>query len=338
MSSCPTCGADVAAGLLACVGCGWLVNGTELTRLAQQAEEKERAEDIVGALTDWRTALMLLPAGTRQHAQVAKKLEVLSSRPIPRGAKRPKAVASGEKKPWWMAAGTAILAALWKLKALLVLAATKWQFLVLGLAKGGTLLSMFGFFAVLGTATGWKVALGIVLAIYVHEMGHVAELVRRGFPASPPMFVPGLGAFVRLHMRPASVIEDARIGMAGPLWGLGATLAAWGWWMLMPSHAILAVTKISAFINLLNLAPIWQLDGSRGFASLTRIQRALVAVGFGVALLVTHEPLLIGLLILAGARVFVTKPADEPDWTCLGQFILLTAALSWLNSLPLPKL
>ena len=99
---------------------------------------------------------------------------------------------------------------------------------------------------------------------------------------------------------------------------------------------LLAVTKIGALINLFNLAPVWQLDGSRGFASLTRLQRGLVAAAFGAALFVTHEPLLLALLIVAVVRVFVTKPAETPDWTCFAQFVVLIAALSWLNSLPLP--
>ena len=46
---------------------------------------------------------------------------------------------------------------------------------------------------------GWKFALGFVLALYVHEMGHVAALRRYGVRASAPMFIPLLGAFVRLE-------------------------------------------------------------------------------------------------------------------------------------------
>src|SRR5690349_22006017 len=75
---------------------------------------------------------------------------------------------------------------------------------------------------------GWKFGLGFVLSIYIHEMGHVTALARYGIPATPPMFIPGFGAFVRLKAYPANPGEDARTGLAGPLWGLGAALAAMG--------------------------------------------------------------------------------------------------------------
>jgi hypothetical protein len=40
----------------------------------------------------------------------------------------------------------------------------------------------------------WPLALGLVLSIYIHEMGHVAMLRRLGIDSSAPMFIPGVGA------------------------------------------------------------------------------------------------------------------------------------------------
>ncbi len=57
-------------------------------------------------------------------------------------------------------------------------------------------------------------------------MGHVAALHRYGIPASAPTFIPGLGALVRLKQHPASPKEDARVGLAGPIWGLAAAAFA----------------------------------------------------------------------------------------------------------------
>ena len=70
----------------------------------------------------------------------------------------------------------------WKVKALF-----------LGLTKGTTLLSMLLSLGVYWAMWGWKFALGLVLSIYVHEMGHVITLRRYGFKASAPMFIPGFG-------------------------------------------------------------------------------------------------------------------------------------------------
>ena len=104
---------------------------------------------------------------------------------------------------------------------------TKAKFVLLGLTKLNTLLSMMAFFAVYWTMFGWKFALGFVLAIYIHEMGHVVALRKYGIAASAPMFVPFLGAFVRMRQYPANVGQDARVGLAGPIWGLGASVVAW---------------------------------------------------------------------------------------------------------------
>jgi len=94
-------------------------------------------------------------------------------------------------------------------------ALTKAKFLLLGLTKLSTLGSMLAFLGVYWSMFGWKFALGFVLCIYVHEMGHVAELRRFGIAASAPMFIPGLGAFVSLKQLPANVMQDSRVGWPG---------------------------------------------------------------------------------------------------------------------------
>ena len=59
------------------------------------------------------------------------------------------------------------------------------KFLLLGLTKAGTMFSMLLAFGVYWTAWGMWFALGFVLSIYVHEMGHVVALRRYGSDAPP---------------------------------------------------------------------------------------------------------------------------------------------------------
>src|SRR5204862_1138574 len=94
--------------------------------------------------------------------------------------------------------------------ALIVLALGKLKFLLLGLTKASTFFSMFAFFGVYWTAFGWPLALGLVVSIYIHEMGHVAELRRLGIEAGAPLFIPGLGALVRLKQHVSAPVTDAR--------------------------------------------------------------------------------------------------------------------------------
>ena len=71
-------------------------------------------------------------------------------------------------------------------------------------------------------------AVGIVVLIWVHEMGHVLQLRREGIPASAPMFIPFLGAFVAMKRMPKDALAEARVGLAGPVLGTLGGLATLG--------------------------------------------------------------------------------------------------------------
>jgi Zn-dependent protease len=232
---------------------------------------------------------------------------------------------SGRKK--WGALGT-LGALLVKFKTVLLLLATKGKLLLLGLTKLNTLASMLLTIGVYWAIYGWKFGLGFVLSIYVHEMGHVAALARYGIPASAPMFIPGFGAFVRLHAYPKTPGEDARVGLAGPLWGLGAALACMGIWQVTDSGLFAALARVGAWINVFNLIPVWQLDGSRGFHALTRQHRMLIAALAGLLWMWTSETMLIVVALVAAWRCFTKDAPEEPDHVVLYQFAGLLAALA----------
>ncbi len=234
--------------------------------------------------------------------------------------------------------GTLALLA-WKFKFVLVFVFTKAKLLLLGLTKLGTVSSMLAFMGVYWSMWGWKFALGFVLCIYVHEMGHVAALHRYGIPASAPMFIPGLGAMVRMHQGPANVREDARVGLAGPLWGLGAAVASAGVFFVTGAPIWAGIARTAAWLNLFNLLPVWQLDGGRGFQALTRTQRGIAAAAVAGAFFVTRDSVL--LLLVGGAIWQIFRPApDEEDGGALGLYVFLLfafAAFSFLPGPPLPE-
>jgi hypothetical protein len=93
---------------------------------------------------------------------------------------------------------------LWKFKGVLLLILSKGKLLLMGFTKWKTLLSMLLAFGAYWSIWGWAFAAGFVLSIYVHEMGHVWALRRAGLAASAPMFIPFVGAFVRLKEAPRS--------------------------------------------------------------------------------------------------------------------------------------
>ncbi len=212
---------------------------------------------------------------------------------------------------------------------LVVLLFGKLKFLLVGLSKLKTLVSMFAFFGVYWTTFGWPLALGLVVSIYIHEMGHVAELKRLGIDASAPMFIPGIGAFVLMKTQIEDPVTDARVGLAGPVWGLGAGLVAYAIFAITGAHIWVAIAELTGMINLFNLIPVWQLDGSRAFHALSRAERWLVVLAIALVFALTNVKFLILSGLVAGYRAFQTG-SERGSRGTLVTFVVLLGALSWL--------
>jgi Zn-dependent protease len=178
----------------------------------------------------------------------------------------------------------------------------------------------------------------LILVIYVHEIGHVAALRSLGIAATAPMFIPGLGAFVRLKQYPASPREDAQVGLAGPLWGFGAAALAWLLGTVFDWAPLLGMARVGAWLNLFNLVPFGPLDGGRGFRALTKKQRWIACAAIGAGLLVSGDGLLLLLLAVAAASAAFARAPTEPDRRALVWYSVLVVGLSLLcgSSVPTP--
>ena len=330
---CPDCGAQVAPALLACPVCHRLVHAAELKRLAGEADQAKQTGDTSAELAAWRQALEFLPPDTAQHQTVAARVAELS-RAVDR---QPAGAKHGSRLGKGAAGGLGALGLLLaKFKFALVFVITKAKLLVLGLTKASTLLSMLLSMGVYWTLWGWKFAAGFVVSIYIHEMGHVQALTHYGIKATAPMFIPGVGAFIRLKQYPTDRREDARVGLAGPIWGAGAAGAAYGVYLATGAGIWGAIAHVGAFINLFNLLPVWQLDGGRGFRALTRPQRWIAVLVVGLAWLLTGEGLLVLLVVAGAAAAWFGDAAPEPDRTALLQYAWLVALLSLMTKITVP--
>jgi len=324
--TCASCGTELAAGVLACPGCQRLIHAAALAGLKERADRAAAAGDLAAEAAAWTEALGLLPPSAQQHAAIAARLAEIARLQETQKTPTPEIPKTG---PWrWLGGLGTVGALVWKFKFIALAALGKGKFLLLGLTKASTFLSMFLAFGVYWTAWGAWFALGFVLSIYVHEMGHVAALRRFGLEATAPMFVPGLGAFIRLRGRELSPYQNARIGLAGPMWGLGAAIVA-----LVAAHAgggpmWAAIAHVGAWVNLFNLMPVWQLDGNRGFAAIPSAGRWMVAAAFALAWLLTSDGLMLLLLGAAAFRAFDPHAPQTPDRGALAQFLFLIIALA----------
>jgi Zn-dependent protease len=125
-------------------------------------------------------------------------------------------------------------------------------------------------------------------------------------------------------------ITDARIGLAGPIWGLGAGLAAAAVYAATGAHIWLALAELTGFINLFNLIPVWQLDGSRGFHALSQSQRWMVVAVVAVALFATEQRLLflVGGVAVWRAMQREAGPGDPRTVMAFGVLVLALSALA----------
>jgi Zn-dependent protease len=316
---CTRCGTELPPGTLACPACASLLHADTLKQLAADADVAMRAGDLLCARNQWTTALRLLPPQSQQHEIIRDRLAELSRRideapvegvPVPAG-----------KTPWRRRAAALVTVGL--------VLISKIKFLLLGLTKASTFISMFAFFGVYWSIYGWPLALGLVFSIYIHEMGHVAMLRRLGIDAGAPMFIPGVGAFVALKQHIVDPLTDAKVGLAGPVWGLGAALAALSIYVVTGAPIWFAIAQLTGLINLFNLIPVWQLDGSRGVHVLARWERWALVAAIALALVLTGQRLL---FIVGAVAVWRSlQPEAGPGNTrVLSTFVGLVIALSFL--------
>jgi len=147
---------------------------------------------------------------------------------------------------------------------------------------------------------GWWFAVGFVVLLFVHEMGHVIALRREGIKASAPMFIPFLGAVITSKSLGDNAVAEARVGLAGPILGsLGAALVALVGY-LAGSDLLQALAYTGFFLNLFNLIPVVPLDGGRAMAAMAPSMWLVGFVGMLGLGFLTGNPILFVFALIGG--------------------------------------
>jgi len=169
---------------------------------------------------------------------------------------------------------------------------------LLKVTKLSTLLSMVVAVWAYGLLWGLPFALGFVLLIFVHELGHALVMQQQGIRAGAPVFIPFVGAVIAMKGLPRNAYVEALVGIGGPILGsIGALvclIVAWA----TGSAFWYALAYTGFFLNLFNLLPVSPLDGGRIVGV---ISRWLWVVGYAVGiviLIVTRSPILFLVLLL----------------------------------------
>jgi Zn-dependent protease len=165
------------------------------------------------------------------------------------------------------------------------------------LTMGGSMLVSMWLYA---QVFGWAFAIGLVVLIFVHEMGHVFVIWRKGLPASAPIFIPFLGAAIFLRERPQDPLTDAQISYGGPALGSVGAFVCFLVYLQTKNPLWLVYAHLGFFLNLFNLAPAVPLDG--GWI-VRAISPRLWLAGAAISLVIGFVIHSVMLIIIAGLSV-----------------------------------
>jgi Zn-dependent protease len=290
-----------------------------LEQLSASARLHEESREYAEARSDWLKALEMLPPDSSQAEWISdnlRRLETLAG-----------AAAAKDRNAWAKKFGP--------FAPLIVLLANS-KFL-LALFKLKFLLSLGAFVAFYWALYGVRFGIGFAVLILVHEMGHFIEIKRRGLPAEMPVFLPGLGAYVRWTALGVSTQTRAFVSLAGPMAGcLGSAVCALIW--VKTGDALwIGLASLSAMLNVLNLIPIWVLDGSQAIIALNKNERIVLSAAAVLMAAYFSQPLF--LLVAAGAayRLFTKDIPQAPSHAATAYYLIVLTALGYLIALaPLP--
>ncbi|MDQ6730454.1 MAG: site-2 protease family protein [Actinomycetota bacterium] len=212
---------------------------------------------------------------------------------------------SGEPEPdrpqsWFkrrvLPIGAAIIALLSKLKALLLLLPK-----IKLLASAGSMLVSIAAYT---TIWGVWFAVGFVVLLLVHEMGHVIALRREGIRASLPMFIPFLGAVISARSLGENATAEARVGLAGPILGSAGAGLCLIISQITGDDYWRALAFTGLFLNLFNLLPVLPLDGGRAMAAMAPWMWGVGFAAMVVLALVFPNPVIFIIVLFAGFETY----------------------------------
>lgn len=306
--NCKQCSSALPPEALACVHCHALVHADELEQLAARANAYEEQNVLKQARESWLKALDLLPPDSTQAAWIRRKVETLAlvfDAP------------SEVKHDWANKLGPLAPIAIALSKAKVLLAAFKLKFL----------LSLFAFMGLYWTLFGAKFGVGFAILILIHEMGHFIDIKRRGLPADMPVFLPGLGAYVRWQALGVSNETRAAVSLAGPLAGwLSAAVCGLVWWKT-GNGLWAALARAGAWLNVLNLVPVWLLDGGQAVSVLNKAERLALLTACLALWLLLGESVFFLVSLGAAWRLFTKDIPAQGNRVLTAYFIALLFAL-----------
>jgi Zn-dependent protease len=140
------------------------------------------------------------------------------------------------------------------------------KFIPVILKTGGTMLLTIWVYSMF---YGWKFAIGFVLLILIHELGHMIMAKVFKLNVGWPVFIPFMGALIALKEAPKNAWVEFWIAAGGPITGSIAAVACHYIFYVTGNPLFAALAYTGYFLNLFNLMPTGFLDGGRMVTALS---------------------------------------------------------------------
>ena len=245
--NCPNCSRWQPPGTLVCPECETILYAAHLRDIALAATTEENSGNWLPAKGIWSKALQWLPPETKQYAAVQQRIGLIDTRM--RSAEEIQGQVDAATRPIWRPSSSSSPSS------------RRCSFSCSSSSSCPQLCGLLC--ALLLRSSDWKFGLGFTVAILIHEMGHYIAAKRRGLKVDLPVFLPGLGAYVRWYSQGMSrwMTHVRHRTWPGPLFGLLSAAAYGATARLLHEPPITgglfsALAHVSAWLNLLNLVPV----------------------------------------------------------------------------------
>lgn len=307
---CSRCARELPPGVLECPNCRTLVHADQMEQFAAHARSLESHGDFQEAREKWLACLPLLPPSSLQAEWIRNHVRELESASVAAQVAPPSQNTTAGSQ-WAKRLGPI-------------------GPIAIALLKFKSLLSFVAFFGVYWAYWGPKFGLGFAVLILVHELGHFIDIKRRGLPADMPMFLPGLGAYVKWNAIGVSLETRAAVSLAGPFAGcLGSAVCALIWHQT-GNELWAALARSNAWINALNLIPLWIFDGNHATYALSKFERMIVMI-VSAALGFALKEWIFGLVAIGMlVRLFTRDDPPRPSNAITAYFLAVVTALAMI--------
>lgn len=153
-------------------------------------------------------------------------------------------------------------------------------------------------------AFGLNFAIGFVILLFIHELGHILASRVVGLRVSSPIFIPFIGAVIRIKELPQNAKMEANIAIGGPAMGTLSALCCLAFYLWTDSLFMLVLSYTACLLNLFNLIPCDPLDGGHIAVAISHRLWWLGSLVIGVLFLYTYNLFIFIIFIFSLVRLW----------------------------------